>query len=342
VAQVTLSSINGHFNRKLSCDLLVASAGLTPVTGPLTLAGARLAYDNHTGFFLPKSLPAGLHAAGRLLGLGDFEAIAASGRLAGLKAAQRCGLKAPADIQVCEKQLKELPGPARGPKLVSAPRAGKKAFICFDEDTTLKNIDQAMDMGFDVPELIKRFTSAGTGPGQGGIPGHNLPLYVSHSGSSPDPQPRPTLARPPLVPTLMATYAGAHHSMCKLTPLHDLQVEAGGRMELVGDWKRARRFSDDTRCRQEIENVRANVGMLDASTRQIPIFGPTTNPAARVCGDMGQHRCVGRVTMIRLQTTGDCHTGITTTIITSTAGRGERSGFDITPALKTGTSAWST
>jgi sarcosine oxidase subunit alpha len=41
----------------------------------------------------------------------------------------------------------------------------------------------------------------------------------------------------------MATYAGAHHSMCKLTPLHDLQVEAGGRMELVGDWKRARRFS---------------------------------------------------------------------------------------------------
>jgi sarcosine oxidase subunit alpha len=30
VAQVTLSSINGHFNRKLSCDLLVASVGLTP------------------------------------------------------------------------------------------------------------------------------------------------------------------------------------------------------------------------------------------------------------------------------------------------------------------------
>ena len=197
VSKVTLSSLNGHFNRTLSCDLLVASAGLTPVTGPLTLAEAKLAYDSHTGFFLPKTLPAWLYAAGRLLGLDEFQAISASGRLAGLKAAQRCGADTAALIRDCDSELKERPGPARGCKFVSAPRSGKKAFICFDEDTTLKNVDQAMGMGFDVPELIKRFTSAGTGPGQGGIPGHNLALYVSQSGASPDPQPRPTLTRPP-------------------------------------------------------------------------------------------------------------------------------------------------
>jgi sarcosine oxidase subunit alpha len=245
------------------------------VTGPLTLAEAKLTYDSHTGFFLPKAMPAWLYTAGRLLGLGDFDAIVASGRLAGFKAAQRWGADAAAFIRDCENQLKDLPGPARGSKFVSAPRSGKKAFICFDEDTTLKNVDQAMDMGFDVPELIKRFTSAGTGPGQGGIPGHNLPLYVNQSGSSPDPQPRPTLARPPLVPALMATYAGASHAMVKHTPLHELQKAAGGRMETVGDWKRARRFSDDARCREEIENVRTNVGMLDASTLgKFRLFGP--------------------------------------------------------------------
>ena len=172
-------------------------------------------------------------------------------------------------------ELEALPGPARGCKFVSAPRSGRKTFICFDEDTTLKNVDQAMDMGFDVPELIKRFTSAGTGPGQGGIPGHNLALYVGQSGSSPDSEPRPTLTRPPLVPTLMATYAGSAHAMTKRTPLHDLQVAEGGRMETVGDWRRARRFSDDARCREEIENVRANVGLLDASTLgKFRIFGP--------------------------------------------------------------------
>jgi sarcosine oxidase subunit alpha len=275
VSKVTLSSLNGHFNRTLACDLLVASAGLTPVTGPLTLAEAKLAYDSHTGFFLPKTLPAWLYAAGRLLGLSDFEAIATSGRLAGLKAAHRCGADTAAFIHDCENQLKELPGPARGSKFVSAPRSSKKTFVCFDEDTTLKNVDQAMDMGFDVPELIKRFTSAGTGPGQGSIPGHNLPLYVDQSGSSPDAQPRPTLTRPPLVPTLMATYAGANHAMVKHTPLHALQKADGGRMETVGDWKRARRFSDDARCREEIENVRTNVGLLDASTLgKFRLFGP--------------------------------------------------------------------
>ena len=275
LSQVTLSSLNGHFNRRLPCDLLVASAGLTPVTGPLTLAEATLAYDDHTGFFLPRSLPAWLFAAGRLLGLNDFEPVSASGRLAGLRAAERCGADAAVSIRDCEAMLAGLPGPARGCKFVSAPRSGAKTFICFDEDTTLKNVDQAMDMGFDVPELIKRFTSAGTGPGQGGIPGHNLPLYVNQSGSSPDPEPRPTLTRPPLVPALMATYAGSAHAMVKRTPLHALQEADGGRMETVGDWKRARRFSDDPRCREEIENVRTNVGLLDASTLgKFRIFGP--------------------------------------------------------------------
>ena len=38
------------------------------------------------------------------------------------------------------------------------------------------------------------------------------------------------LTRPPLVPTLMATYAGAGHAMVKRTPLHELQKAAGDRI----------------------------------------------------------------------------------------------------------------
>ncbi len=171
--------------------------------------------------------------------------------------------------------LAELPGPVRGSKFVKAPVSGKKTFICFDEDTTLKNVDQAMAMGFDVPELIKRFTSAGTGPGQGGVPGHNLPLYVAHTQESPDPQPRPTTVRAPLVPTLLATYAGSNHDMSKRTPVHDSQVAAGGVMERVGLWHRARRFSNDRTAQSEIESVRNHVGMLDGSTLgKFRIHGP--------------------------------------------------------------------
>jgi sarcosine oxidase subunit alpha len=152
---------------------------------------------------------------------------------------------------------------------------GRKSFICFDEDTTVKNVEQALEMGFDATELIKRFTAAGTGPGQGGIPGHNLPLFVAqyHGGASG--LATPTTVRAPLVPTFIATYAGINHDMCKRTPMHDSQKKDGGIMRRIGVWERARYFSQDFSCREEIENVRTNVGMLDASTLgKFRIWGP--------------------------------------------------------------------
>lgn len=275
VTRATLAGPNGRFRKTIDCDLLVASAGFTPATGPLTLAGARLAFDAHTGFFLPASLPPRVHAAGRLTGRQDWHAVAASGRLAGLSAVHDSGIDQRAAIGELSEELASLPGPDRGTQFVLAPGSGKKAFICFDEDATVKNVDQAMDKGFDVPELIKRFASVGTGPGQGGIPGHNLPLYVHQSGASPDDHPRPTTVRAPLAPAFLATYAGARLDMSKRTPLHALQVADGGRMERLGVWHRARRFSEDERSREEILGVRTAVGMLDASTLgKFRIFGP--------------------------------------------------------------------
>ncbi len=273
--KVTLGPVTGIQKKQIDCDLLVASAGQTPLTGVLSMRQARLRFDHHTGFFLPHHLPDSVHAAGRMLGLLDPLEIETSGHVAGLKAAADCGCDVNAKISATELELQALPGPVCGSKVVSAPVKGNHTFICFDEDTTLKNVDQAMAQGFDVPELIKRFTSAGTGPGQGGIPGHNLPLYVAQTQQSPDKTPRPTTVRAPLIPTLMATYAGTQHDMSKRTALNDSQVAAGGTMERIGVWNRARRFGDDKQAQREIENVRTNVGMLDASTLgKFRIHGP--------------------------------------------------------------------
>ena len=272
--QVKLGSIGGSRKRVFDCDTLVASAGLTPVWGPLSLGQAKMSYDLHTGFFLPKDVPRNMYPAGRMLGFADPASIEASGRVAGLLAACGCGVEVGQRLERARDELKELPCPARGSKTTIAPVKGKKAFICFDEDTTVKNIDQAIAMGFDMPELIKRFTSAGTGPGQGGIPGHNLPLYVASTLECPS-EVKPTSIRAPLVPVLIATYAGANHDMCKRTALHDSQVAARAVMERVGVWARARRFSHDKSARSEVENVRNNVGMLDASTLgKFRIHGP--------------------------------------------------------------------
>ncbi|THB77657.1 MAG: FAD-dependent oxidoreductase [Desulfobacteraceae bacterium] len=275
VKAVTLSGIDGLITKKVNCDLLVASAGMTPVTGHITVNQGKLCYDSHTNFFLPKEMPEKMHAAGTLLGLTDPVSIETSGKLAGLKAAfdcENCSIK---DIGDAKKELEALPGPARGSKLVTAPVQGRKSFICFDEDTTIKNIKQAIDKGFDVPELIKRFTSAGTGPGQGGIPGHNLPLYVAKYQALQDISIKPTTVRPPLVPTGISTYAGTNHKMFKITPMDDMQRKDGGIFRNIGVWQRARYFSSDLSCKKEIENVRSNVGMLDGSTLgKFRIHGP--------------------------------------------------------------------
>jgi sarcosine oxidase, subunit alpha len=266
VEAVRLQPENGAHSKTVSCDLLAASAGLTPLTGLLTLGGATLAYDDHTGFFLPRQLPEGLEAAGRLMGLNDPAAIELSGKLAAGRILWGCGKFSEDQMGDLTRRMAERPGPVRGSKFVCAPGSRNKAFLCFDEDATLKHVDQAMALGFNVPELIKRYTSAGTGPGQGGIPGHNLPLYVAGTCAAPDPRPRPTTVRPPITPTLIATYAGAGYHLNKRTPVHDLQVKAGGKMEVVGQWERARRFGDESGVSREIDAVRNNVAMLDAST----------------------------------------------------------------------------
>ena len=274
VEKVTIATIEGTVKRQFTCDLLVASAGLTPVTGPLILAQAKMGYDSRTGYFLPTELPEKMFPAGRLTGINHPGAIESSGRLAGLKAAAAAGADMGSVVADAEKAASALPGPERGCKLVTAPVKGRKSFICFDEDTTIKNIKQAIEMGFDVPELIKRFTSAGTGPGQGGIPGHNLPLFVAKYTASIN-MPVPTTVRPPLVPTFLATYAGYNHHMFKRTPLHRSQMADGGIFRNIGVWQRARYFSEDFDCQAEILNVRNNVGMLDGSTLgKFRIHGP--------------------------------------------------------------------
>jgi len=81
--------------------------------------------------------------------------------------------------------------------------------------------------------------------------------------------------RPPLVPTYLATYAGGHHTMTKRTPVHEAQTAAGGIFRRIGVWERVRYFSEDLDCKEEINNVRTNVGLLDASTLgKFRIHGP--------------------------------------------------------------------
>lgn len=277
VRGVELRALNSCATKHFSCDLLVASSGLTSNAALLFVADTKMAYDRLTNFFLPKQLPPRLHAAGRLLALTDLEAIEASGRIAALRAAFECGAATENDLIAAEEQLAELPGPVRSSKLITAPGIGKgkKSFICFDEDVTVKNIQQSCAAGFDVPELAKRFSAAGTGPSQGAIAGHNLPLLMAEMRTEALPEILPTTVRPPVVPTLFATLAGPAADIHKRTPLDRVQGEAGAVFRKIGAWRRARYFDPNLNPEAEVQAVRHAVGIIDVSTLgKFRVFGP--------------------------------------------------------------------
>jgi sarcosine oxidase subunit alpha len=295
LSEVLLTSLDGANKERFKSDLLVASAGRTPVNGILSLGQAKLAYDRFTNFFLPEEVPTGLHAAGRLLGYNDPAAIEASGRLAGVASAIDNGASAYKEHREAQERLARSQGPYRGSKHLLPTGNGdrNKSFVCFDEDATVKHIAQACQHGFDTPELAKRFTATGTGPGQGGIPGHNLPLVMSQFRGEEPEAVQPTTVRPPLVPTLMATYAGPKHDVFKRTPLHEVQERAGAVFRRVGVWKRARYFSEDLASRAEIARVHSGVGLIDVSTLgKFRIFGPDSYKALErvYVGDMTKVR----------------------------------------------------
>ncbi|MXW67637.1 MAG: hypothetical protein F4Z72_11665, partial [Gemmatimonadales bacterium] len=266
---------------RVACDLLVASAGRQPDIGVLSCAGARFHHGERTQTFELERLPPDVFAAGGVLRLTDLEALTCSGRIAGLEAAAACGASVAGELARERARLADLPGPARGSSIVRGPAAerrlapGRKAFLDFDEDGTWKNAAQCAAYAFDVPELAKRFGNFGLGPGQYRVPGQNLAMAMAEIAERPVGSFAATTVRPPVIPPSLATLAGPNHDVHKRTPLHDDQASRGAVFRRAGPWQRARYFSADRQCLEEIRNVRENVGLLDSSPLgKFRIWGP--------------------------------------------------------------------
>ena len=284
VSGCELREVEGDDSRWLACDLVVANAGRQPRIGPLASVKAKLAYCLRTHGYQPVWMPGGVFAAGSLTGLRAPASIEASGRIAGLRAAQWCGRSRrdarPALPRAIEKAARELelgPGPAAGCAIRHGPAIGRgaKAFVDLDEDGTYKNVRESAVQGFDVPELAKRFGGFGLGPGQYRVAGQNLAMIMADMAGIPVQEAAPTTVRPPLVAPSLATLAGPNHHVHKRTPLHGEQAARGAVFRRAGAWERARYFSEDFSCRDEILNVRRNVGLLDGSPLgKFRIYGP--------------------------------------------------------------------
>ncbi len=255
--------------RKFRCDLLCTSGDLQQADGLLYQAGAQREHDPESGLPMGWKLPPGVHAAGDVTGPQSLAAALLQGRLAGLEAAQSLGRESASlreEIDDTRRRLdaaQESHDAEDGIEYVRNSPAGKRKFVCFCEDVTVKDISVAVAEGFDDIQLLKRYSTATMGPCQGkmchkalvGLCAHFTNRSVASTGA--------TTARPPLQPIPLAALAGPSHVPMKRSPMDRIHRDLGAVMVEAGPWQRAHSYGSPN---EECLAVRRQVGMIDVST----------------------------------------------------------------------------
>jgi sarcosine oxidase, subunit alpha len=258
----------GGGRRQVECDLVVVSGGDAPATSLVLQAGAITSYDAARGHFRLSGLPAGVAAAGQVAGEGDEELAQASGELAGLEAAAELSLEPSAGAEDRRREVRaRIDAHVAGAEAVPPPATSNggrsRAFACFCEDVSAKDIHRGVQEGYDSIELCKRFTTVTMGPCQGRMCQlSSVRLIARETGQELDDVGTPT-ARPPWCSVPLGVLAGRPIEPAKRSSIHGRHRELGARIEWAGDWRRAYDYGDPE---GEALAVHQSAGLIDVST----------------------------------------------------------------------------
>ena len=253
--------------RGFECDLLCVSARPAPAAALLAHAGAKLAFDPVSGAHVPAALPPGIHAAGAVNGLAPLDRVIADGERSGAAAvAPAKGGRAKASRKPARKSAKAS---TAAPQPILDAGEGK-AFVDLDEDLTTGDIRDAVALGYQDVQLLKRFSTLGMGTSQGR---HANPPGVAVAAEARGEEIGAiglTTARPPLAPVAFGTLAGRQFAPVRRTAMHRAHIEAGAQMMVAGAWLRPAYYGApdeaETRIREEAVAVRRSLGLIDVST----------------------------------------------------------------------------
>ncbi len=262
------SGAAGSARRQIECDLLLVSGGEAPATALIAQAGGRTEYDRARGHFALAELPPGVWAAGQVAGEGDEHSAQSSGERAGLAAAHALGLgderSAARGAELDARVASSLRGEeAPAPVLASGASSRGKAFTCFCEDVTAKDIHRGVREGYDSIELCKRFTTVTMGPCQGRMCQlSSIRLMSAETGQGLE-QIGTTTARPPWSTVPLGALAGRPIEPAKRSSIHGRHRDLGASIKWAGDWRRAYDYGDPE---GEALNVHEAAGLIDVST----------------------------------------------------------------------------
>ena len=249
-----------------ACDLVVVCGGYAPAAALLHQAGAALSYDQGSHMFGIERLPAYVFAAGAVTGTFALDAAVEEGRRAGWLAARDAGFEKGPEPAVASDRA--TAGWNLGWPIFPHPEG--HAFVDFDEDLQVHDVERAIEEGYDHIELLKRFTTNGMGPSQGRHSALAATRLLARATARRVDETGATTVRPPVVPVTIGHLAGRSFEPVRYTAMHFRHLEAGAKMMPAGLWLRPEFYGERRRraalIAEEARNVRENVGLIDVST----------------------------------------------------------------------------
>jgi sarcosine oxidase, subunit alpha len=254
--------------RRIRCDVLLMSGGLTPSVHLFSQSRGKLTWDERLGAFLPGQAAERVRSAGACRGVFSLESAVRDGTYAGLAATRSAALPEPPPP---ESSAAGILGALTQPP---GARAGK-AFVDWQNDVTSRDLALAAREGFRSIEHVKRYTTTGMATDQGKTSNINALAIVARELDKAMPQVGLTTFRMPYTPVTFGSFAGFARGELfdpvRTTPMHDWADRNGAAFENVGLWKRARYFprpgeNMHATVARECLAVRRHCGIFDGST----------------------------------------------------------------------------
>ena len=271
----------GTVLEEIACDCLAMSGGWSPVVHLWSHCGGKLVWDEALAMFRPDPEKAPLNQKGEgfvlaagaanghfSLGAVMQDALQQGAEAAGIPAASQSLPEVDQTAEAAMEAVWMMPQGA-GVKLRS------KAWLDFQNDVKVSDVQLAAQEGFESVEHAKRYTTLGMATDQGKLSNINGLAVLAGALNADIPAVGTTTFRPPYTPISMGAIAGAARDEIfqpvRQTPMHDWHIEQGAYMEPVGQWRRPYCYprADETHqdaVAREIRQTRNSVGLLDAST----------------------------------------------------------------------------
>jgi methylglutamate dehydrogenase subunit C len=282
--QLQAVRLGGKHAVTIECDVLGMSGGWNPAVHLTSHGGIKPRYSEAIASFVPGGFAKGQFGAGAVLGHFSIQEAVQDGADAATSALAFVGISkpvTPVDPPAIRNDRSFAISPAW-----SQAEAGQQAhaFVDFQNDVTLKDVNQAHQEGYSSVEHLKRYTTLGMGTDQGKTSNINAIGIMAGLRSVGMNEAGTTTFRPPFTPLTIGAMAGRsvgkHFRPTRRSPLHDWHEKNGAVFIEAGLWQRAWYYNwagntPETAYIKEMELVRRGVGIADVSTLgKIDVQGP--------------------------------------------------------------------